>query len=390
MSGIKALKIGDLVLQRPVIQGGMGVGISLHKLAGAVAASGGMGLISTAQIGFREPDFKTNFVEANLRAIRREMQKAREIAPKGAIGFNIMVATKHYDLWVKEAIKSGADAIVSGAGLPVRLPEYAQAAYEEMKAGIADAKENCEEFCKQAVKKVKLAPIVSSAKSAQVICRLWDRKYKQVPDFVVVEGPLAGGHLGFSREELAEYGADTKDVPHTYNQEAYDKEVRSIMEVVKTYEEKYQKHIPVVTAGGIYTHEDVKHQFELGAEGVQVATRFVTTEECDAPDAYKQAYINAKKEDIVITQSPVGMPGRAILNPFLQQIKDGVRPAIKTCFQCLEHCDIKTIPYCITKALVNAAEGDEDNALLFCGSNAYRAEKIEKVDDVMKELVGEL
>ena len=377
MSGIKALKIGDLVLQRPVIQGGMGVGISLHKLAGAVAASGGMGLISTAQIGFREPDFKTNFVEANLRAIRREMQKAREIAPKGAIGFNIMVATKHYDLWVKEAIKSGADAIVSGAGLPVRLPEYAQAAYEEMKAGIADAKENCEEFCKQAVKKVKLAPIVSSAKSAQVICRLWDRKYKQVPDFVVVEGPLAGGHLGFSREELAEYGADTKDV-------------RSIMEVVKTYEEKYQKHIPVVTAGGIYTHEDVKHQFELGAEGVQVATRFVTTEECDAPDAYKQAYINAKKEDIVITQSPVGMPGRAILNPFLQQIKDGVRPAIKTCFQCLEHCDIKTIPYCITKALVNAAEGDEDNALLFCGSNAYRAEKIEKVDDVMKELVGEL
>ena len=390
MSGIKALKIGDLVLQRPVIQGGMGVGISLHKLAGAVAASGGMGLISTAQIGFREPDFKTNFVEANLRAIRREMQKAREIAPKGAIGFNIMVATKHYDLWVKEAIKSGADAIVSGAGLPVRLPEYAQAAYEEMKAGIADAKENCEEFCKQEVKKVKLAPIVSSAKSAQVICRLWDRKYKQVPDFVVGEGPLAGGHLGFSREELAEYGADTKDGPNTYNQEAYDKEVRSIMEVVKTYEEKYQKHIPVVTAGGIYTHEDVKHQFELGAEGVQVATRFVTTEECDAPDAYKQAYINAKKEDNVITQSPVGMPGRAILNPFLQQIKDGVRPAIKTCFQCLEHCDIKTIPYCITKALVNAAEGDEDNALLFCGSNAYRAEKIEKVDEVMKELVGEL
>lgn len=389
MSGIKALTIGDLVLKRPVIQGGMGVGISLHKLAGAVAACGGMGLISTAQIGFREPDFKTNFVEANLRAIRREMQKAREIAPDGAIGFNIMVATKHYDLWVKEAIKCGADAIVSGAGLPVRLPEYAQAAYEEMKAGIADAKETCGEICKQAVKKVKLAPIVSSAKSAQVICRLWDRKYKQVPDFVVVEGPLAGGHLGFSREELAEYGADTKDVPSTYNQKAYDKEVRSIMEVIKTYEEKYQKHIPVVTAGGIYTHEDVKHQFELGAEGVQVGTRFVTTEECDAPDAYKQAYINAKKEDIIITQSPVGMPGRAILNPFLQQIKEGVRPAIKSCFQCLEHCDIRTIPYCITQALVNAAEGDENNALLFCGSNAYRAEKIEKVDDVMKELVGE-
>ena len=302
-----------------------------------------------------------------------------------------MVATKHYDLWVKEAIKCGADAIVSGAGLPVRLPEYAQAAYEEMKAGVADAKENCEEFCKQAVKKSKACPPSYLPQSLhRLSADFGTENTSRFLNFVVVEGPLAGGHLGFSREELAEYGADTKDVPNTYNQEAYDKEVRSIMEVVKTYEEKYQKHIPVVTAGGIYTHEDVKHQFELGAEGVQVATRFVTTEECDAPDAYKQAYINAKKEDIVITQSPVGMPGRAILNPFLQQIKDGVRPAIKTCFQCLEHCDIKTIPYCITKALVNAAEGDEDNALLFCGSNAYRAEKIEKVDDVMKELVGEL
>ena len=195
--GSKALKNRRSGTAKTSDPGRYGRRHQLHKLAGAVAASGGMGLISTAQIGFREPDFKTNFVEANLRAIRREMQKAREIAPKGAIGFNIMVATKHYDLWVKEAIKSGADAIVSGAGLPVRLPEYAQAAYEEMKAGIADAKENCEEFCKQAVKKVKLAPIVSSAKSAQVICRLWDRKYKQVPDFVVVEGPLAGGHLAF-------------------------------------------------------------------------------------------------------------------------------------------------------------------------------------------------
>ncbi len=305
MSGIKALTIGDLVLKRPVIQGGMGVGISLHKLAGAVAACGGMGLISTAQIGFREPDFKTNFVEANLRAIRREMQKAREIAPNGAIGFNIMVATRHYDLWVKEAIKCGADAIVSGAGLPVRLPEYAQAAYEEMKAGIADAKETCGEICKQAVKKVKLAPIVSSAKSAQVICRLWDRKYKQVPDFVVVEGPLAGGHLGFSREDLSRYGADTKDVPHTYHQDLYDEEIRGIMKVVKQFEEKYQKHIPVAIAGGIYTRADAEHAMELGADAVQVATRFVTTEECDAPESYKQAYINATAEDIVITHTHV-------------------------------------------------------------------------------------
>ena len=354
----------------------MGVGISLHRLAGAVAKAGGMGLISTAQIGFREPDFKTNFVEANLRAIRNEFKKAREISPEGAIGFNIMVATKHYDMWVKEAVKAGADAIISGAGLPVSLPEYAEAAYEEMKA-----------MGKKFLRRTKLAPIVSTAKAAMVICKMWDRKYHRVPDFVVVEGPLAGGHLGFSKEQLTQYGADSADVEKTYDQAAYDEEVKAIMKVVKGYEEKYDTHIPVVTAGGIYTHEDVKHQFELGAEGVQVATRFVTTEECDAPDVYKQAYIQASKEDIVITQSPVGMPGRAILNPFLKKIKEGERPAIRACFQCLEHCDIKTIPYCITRALVNAAEGDEDAALLFCGSNAFRSDRIETVEEVMNALL---
>lgn len=376
MSNFKPLVIGDLKIEKPVIQGGMGVGISLHRLAGAVAKAGGMGIISTAQIGFREPDFKTNFVEANLRAIRNEFKKAREIAPEGAIGFNIMVATKHYDMWVKEAVKAGADAIISGAGLPVSLPEYAEAAYEEMKA-----------MGKKFLRRTKLAPIVSTAKAAMVICKMWDRKYHRVPDFVVVEGPLAGGHLGFSKEQLTQYGADSADVEKTYDQAAYDEEVKAIMKVVKGYEEKYDTHIPVVTAGGIYTHEDVKHQFELGAEGVQVATRFVTTRECDAPDAYKQTYIEASKEDIVITQSPVGMPGRAILNPFLKKIKEGERSAIKSCFQCLEHCDIKTIPYCITRALVNAAEGDEDAALLFCGSNAFRSDRIETVEEVMNALL---
>lgn len=376
MSNFKPLVIGDLKIEKPVIQGGMGVGISLHRLAGAVAKAGGMGIISTAQIGFRELDFKTNFVEANLRAIRNEFKKAREIAPEGAIGFNIMVATKHYDMWVKEAVKAGADAIISGAGLPVSLPEYAEAAYEEMKA-----------MGKKFLRRTKLAPIVSTAKAAMVICKMWDRKYHRVPDFVVVEGPLAGGHLGFTKEQLAQYGADSTDVETSYDQAAYDEEVKAIMKVVKGYEDKYETHIPVVTAGGIYTHEDVKHQFELGAEGVQVATRFVTTRECDAPDAYKQTYIEASKEDIVITQSPVGMPGRAILNPFLKKIKEGERSAIKSCFQCLEHCDIKTIPYCITRALVNAAEGDEDAALLFCGSNAFRSDRIETVEEVMNALL---
>lgn len=374
MNEIKPLVIGDLTVDKPVIQGGMGVGISLHRLAGAVAKAGGVGLISAAQIGFTEPDFAEHPEEANARAIHKELKLAREIAPDGVIGFNIMVATRHYDRWVKEAVKAGADIIVSGAGLPVTLPEHVKEAYEEM-GGEPEGR-------------VKLAPIVSTAKSANVICRLWDRKYHMAPDLVVIEGPLAGGHLGFSLEQLSQYGADTKDVPATYDRAAYDEEIKAILKVVKGFGDKYGVKVPVVVAGGIYTHEDLLHQLELGADGVQVATRFVTTEECDAPLAYKEAYIQAKKEDIVIIKSPVGMPGRAIYNPFMAQVAAGNRPPIPKCYRCLEHCDIAKIPYCITQALVNAAEGDEDHALLFCGSNAYRAEGISTVAAVMDALIN--
>ena len=372
---LRPLTIGTKTAKRPVIQGGMGVGISLSSLAGAVAKAGGIGIISTAQIGFRSPDFKKNPMEANLKAIHEELKKAREIAPDGILGFNIMVATKEYAQYVKEAVKAGADVIISGAGLPVDMPKYVKE---------AEGQEDC------SVRKTMIAPIVSSVKSAMVICKMWDRKCHIAPDLVVVEGPLAGGHLGFSLDQLSAYGADTADVPATYDRDAYDREVKAVMKVVEEYGDKYGRHIPVVTAGGIYTHEDVMHQLELGADGVQVATRFVTTEECDASDAYKQAYINAGKEDIVITQSPVGMPGRAILNPFLSRIKSGSRPAVRSCFQCLEHCDIRTIPYCITMALVYAAEGDTDHGLLFCGSNAYRCRQIETVEDVMRDLCGEM
>ncbi|NBH35110.1 nitronate monooxygenase [Clostridiaceae bacterium] len=371
MRKINPLVIGDLIAKYPVIQGGMGVGISLSSLAGAVAKAGGIGIISTAQIGFRDPDFLKDPMGANMRAIGTEFEKARAIAPDGIIGFNIMVATKNYAQYVKEAVKAGADLIISGAGLPVDLPGY-----------LEEAKRIAGETVR-----TKLAPIVSTAKSAMVICKMWDRKYKKAPDLVVIEGPLAGGHLGFSREQLSEYGADTDNVPETYDATAYDEEVRGILKVVKQYEEKYDKSIPVVLAGGIYTRQDVEHAFDLGADGVQVATRFVTTEECDAPMSYKQTYIDAKKEDIVITKSPVGMPGRAIRNRFLDYVADH-KAKIEHCYQCLEHCDPKNIPYCITKALSNAAEGDLDHALLFCGSNAYRADKIETVEHVIYDLMG--
>lgn len=373
---LKPLKIGNLVAKRPVIQGGMGVGVSLSSLAGAVAKAGGIGIISTAQIGFKDQDFGKNPMAANLRAIHSELKKAREKAPQGILGFNIMVATKEYASYVKEAVKAGADVIISGAGLPIDMPKFVAEAENEN--GDSEKKE----------RRTMIAPIVSSVKSALVICRMWDRKYHTAPDFIVVEGPCAGGHLGFSREQLTELGADTDHVAETFDEPAYDKEVRGIIEVVKGFAEKYKKHIPVITAGGIFDHQDVLHQFALGAEGVQAATRFVTTEECDADIAYKEAYINAKEEDIVIVKSPVGMPGRAIKNKFLERVSQGPLK-VERCFRCLEHCNPATTPYCITKALINAAEGRIDEALLFCGSNAYRCEKIETVPEVMEALCGE-
>ena len=374
--GLKPLKIGNLVAKHPVIQGGMGVGVSLSSLAGAVAKAGGIGIISTAQIGFKDQDFGKNPMAANLRAIHSELKKAREKAPQGILGFNIMVATKEYASYVKEAVKAGADVIISGAGLPIDMPKFVAEAENENRG--SEKKE----------RRTMIAPIVSSVKSALVICRMWDRKYHTAPDFVVVEGPCAGGHLGFSREQLTELGADTDHVAETFNEAAYDKEIRGIIETVKSFAEKYKKHIPVITAGGIFDHKDVLHQFALGAEGVQAATRFVTTEECDADIAYKEAYINAKEEDIVIVKSPVGMPGRAIKNKFLERVAQGP-VKVERCFRCLEHCNPAETPYCITKALINAAEGKIDEALLFCGSNAYRCEKIETVPEVMAALCGE-
>lgn len=346
----KPLIIGDLTAKIPVIQGGMGVGISLSRLAGSVAACGGVGVISTAQIGWREPDFRQHPFEANYRAIEKEIRKAREIAKGGIIGVNIMVATQRYEEYVKTAVKAGVDLIISGAGLPIDLPKYVEGT------------------------KTKIAPIVSSLKSLNVICRMWERKYKKAPDLVVIEGPKAGGHLGFSREEL-----------DTFTDESYDGVIRSIIEKVKEYGEKFSKKIPVVVAGGIYDRADMDHALSLGADGVQMGTRFVTTEECDAAPEYKQAYLQAEKEDICIVQSPVGMPGRAIKNPFMDRVKTE-KCRIEHCYHCIVTCRPAEIPYCITQALVNAAEGRVEGALLFCGSNAYRSHKIETVEDIMNEL----
>ena len=346
---MKTLKIGELTARIPVIQGGMGVGISLSGLAGSVAAYGGVGVISTAQIGYRDPEFEKDPIGTNLRVIGEEIRKAREIAKGGILGVNIMVATRQYAEYVKAAVKSGIDLIISGAGLPMDLPKLV------------------------AGSKTKIAPIVSTVKAARVICRFWDHHYQRMPDLVVIEGPKAGGHLGFSRRQLEEFTPVT-----------YDQEIRGILAEVKKYADKYGKEIPVVVAGGIFTREDMLHAMELGADGVQMGTRFVTTWECDASEAYKQTYLHAKKEDIVIVDSPVGMPGRAIRNRFLEE-KESRRESIKKCYQCIATCNPANTPYCITRALVHAAKGETDEALLFCGENAWRCEKMEHVADIMAE-----
>ena len=348
----KPLKIGELTAKIPVIQGGMGVGISLSGLAGAVAAQGGVGIISTAQIGFREPDFDTNPIEANLRAIKTEIKKARQIANGGVIGVNIMVATRKYEEYVKAAVEAGADLIISGAGLPMTLPELVKGT------------------------RTKIAPIVSSLKSAQVILRYWLKKYDKLPDLVVIEGPKAGGHLGFSYDQLL----------HMEEMD-YDKEIISIVKHVKECGTARGINIPVVAAGGIYDRKDAERAFSLGVDGVQIATRFVTTYECDAPLAYKMTYIHASKEDITLVKSPVGMPGRAIRNAFIKRTQEGPVPHGK-CHLCISTCKPDETPYCITDALVNAAKGHVDQALLFCGTNAYRAEKLEHVSDILKEIAG--
>jgi len=348
---MKPLVIGDLIARIPIIQGGMGVGVSRSKLSGAVAREGGIGIISTAQIGYDEPGFDRHQLESNLFAIKKHLGLAKESSEGGIVGVNIMVATKQYDQYVKAACEGGADVIISGAGLPISLPELVKGF------------------------KTKIAPIVSSIRAASVILKMWDRKYSTTADFIVIEGPRAGGHLGFTKDQL----------DHIEEMD-YDTEIKGIIECKKEFEVKYKRPIPVVIAGGIYDQDDIKHAMELGADAVQISTRFVVTEECDASQEYKNAYLAANKEDIQIVISPVGMPGRAIKNSFLKTVDAG-RIAVTKCFNCLEHCNPKDTPYCITKALINAVEGNLKEGLIFCGDNVYRLKEMTTVKAIFEELV---
>lgn len=346
---MKGIQIGDKTSKYPIIQGGMGVGVSLHRLAGTVAKEGGIGIISTADIGFNEPDFESSPDEANIRVLKKEIAMAREISPDGIIGVNIMCACNQYDEIVAESVKNGIDLIISGAGLPLKLPSLVKGT------------------------STKIAPIVSSARAFSLICRQWKRKYDYVPDLVVVEGPKAGGHLGFSCSDLQDHEPQLEDI------------VREIIELAKTIEKETGKRIQIIAAGGIYTKTDIERYLQIGAAGVQLASRFVATEECDAAESFKMAYINCSSEDITIIHSPVGMPGRAIRNAFINKVEN-CKEKIVHCSQCLKACNPVKAPYCITKALINAVKGDVDNGLVFCGSNANKIKEIITVRKLITEL----
>lgn len=350
---IKELKIGDLTAKLPIIQGGMGVGISLSGLASTVANEGGIGVIATAGIGMLEPDFATNWLEANIRALKKEIKKARELT-KGILGVNIMVALSNYADMVRTAIEEEIDIIFSGAGLPLNLPQFLK--------GSA---------------KTKLVPIISSGRAASIICKKWSEKYNYLPDAIVVEGPRAGGHLGFKQEQInnPEY--------------SLEKLIPEVIKAVKPFEERYKKPIPVIAAGGIYTGEDIYNFLKLGASGVQMATRFVTTYECDASIKFKQTYIDSSKEDIVIIKSPVGMPGRAIKNKFIDDANKGEKKPFKCPYHCIVTCDYKNSPYCIALALLNARKGNLEHGFAFAGENAYRAKGIISVKELIESLIKE-
>ena len=350
---MKTLKIGDLLARVPIVQGGMGVGISLSGLASAVANAGGVGVISTAGLGVIYNEFSKNFNEASIHGLKEELRKARE-ATKGIVGVNIMVALTNFADLVRTSIEEKADIIFSGAGLPLNLPSF--------------LKEDST---------TKLAPIVSSARALKVICRRWIGEWGYVPDAVVVEGPKAGGHLGYSNEQL--------------NDPAYSLEaiVPKVVAAAREIGEQHGRYIPVIAGGGIFTGEDIHNIMALGADAVQMGTRFVATEECDASPLFKQSYIDAKKEDIEIIQSPVGMPGRAVHNSFLEQVKQGLKQPKSCPFNCIKTCDVTHSPYCIMLALYNAYKGKMENGYAFAGSNAWRCDKIMSVNELIDSLKAE-
>lgn len=340
------MKIANRELELPILQGGMGVGVSLGNLAGRVASYGAMGTISAVGIGFKEDDFETNTWEANKRALNKEIQKAKDMAGgKGLVAVNVMMAITDYDEVIKQAVSGGADVIVVGAGLPLNLPELVE-------------------------EDTLIAPIVSGARALKLICRRW-KTYNRLPDFVVLEGAWAGGHLGFSAEDIDNYKEDD------LLQET--KDARAFLDTLKE-----QKDIPLFVAGNVFDEQRIKKLLEAGADGFQFGTPFIATQECDVSDLFKKVIVDAKKEDIVLINSPVGMPARALATPFVIALR-GEKQKIRDCRNCLRFCTPAATEFCISKALIHAAKGNYEEGLFFAGDGVDRIHRIKTVKEVIDE-----
>ena len=350
---MKSFKIGDLTIKLPIIQGGMGVGISLSGLASAVANEGGVGVISCAGMGLLYPKFSKDYLTNSIMGLKEEIRKARA-KTRGVIGVNVMVALSNFSDMVKTSIAEKADIIFSGAGLPLDLPSYLQ-------------REST----------TKLVPIVSSARAAKIICEKWKANYDYLPDAIVVEGPKAGGHLGYKNNQIDDANYSLEHI------------VPEVVAEARHFEKLYGRRIPVIAAGGLYTGEDIYRIMELGADGVQLGSKFVTTEECDASQAFKDTYINSREEDIEIIASPVGMPGRAIAGEFIRRVREGLTRPKKCPFHCIKTCDYTKSPYCIIMALYNAAKGNLSRGYAFAGANAFLSKKITSVRETIASLQAE-
>ncbi|MDT8442162.1 MAG: nitronate monooxygenase family protein [Desulfuromonadales bacterium] len=346
------MRIGKHESLYPLIQGGMGVRVSAARLAGHVARCGGIGLVATAGLALNSSRFDgRNYFATEPLALKDELAKAYAIAPDGVIGTNCMVAVTDYAEMVRASCEGGAKLIVSGAGLPLNLPELT-----------ADWPE------------VALVPIVSSVKAAELICRKWAKAYDRLPDAIIVEDPdTAGGHLGEKLEKIGD---------GSYDQYATVRGVKAYLR------QEWQHEVPVIAAGGIWDRADLLHALEQGADGVQMASRFVCTEECDADPAFKQAYLDCRQEDIGLIMSPAGLPGRALVAN-VDRIRARDLAELSGCpTGCLRKCAFKSQGerFCIVHALDRAQRGDTETGLIFCGSNAWKAERIETVQEVFNEL----
>ncbi len=346
--------IGELQLSVPIVQGGMGVGISLSGLASSVANEGGVGVISCAGIGLLYKKYSKDFLEASIIGLKEEIRLAKEKA-SGVIGVNIMVALTNFADMVRTSIASKADIIFAGAGLPLDLPSFLEKG-----------------------SRTKLVPIVSSSRAAMIICEKWIKNYNYVPDAIVLEGPKAGGHLGYKPDQIEDSRYSLEELlPDLVNQ----------MSII---ERECNRKIPIIAGGGVYSGEDMKRILDLGASAVQIGTRFVTTDECDASLAFKNSYLKANESDIEIIKSPVGLPGRAIFSKFLERVRDGLERPKKCPFHCIRTCDYTKSPYCIIVALYNAFKGNFNKGYAFCGSNAFKADKIISVKETIRILMEEM